>query len=56
MSGGVLGKTERKGPTHNLLTVLRPPAPKNIAFNWQGGKDLTGPVRTSLSQDWSSSS
>lgn len=56
MLGGVLGKRERRGPTHTLLTVLRPPAPKNIAFNWQGGNDFTGPLRTSWSQDRSSSS
>lgn len=56
MSGGVLGKRERRGPTHTLLTVLWPPAPKNIAFNWQGGKDFTGPWKTSLGQDRSSSS
>lgn len=36
MSGGVLGKWERRGPTHTRLTVLWPPAPKNIVLNWQG--------------------
>lgn len=43
MSGGVLGKREKRGPTHTLLMVLRPAAPKNIAFNWQDGKDVTAP-------------
>lgn len=38
-----MGKRERNGPTHTLLMALRPPAPKNIAFNGQGGKDFTGP-------------
>lgn len=51
MSGGVLGKRKRRGPTHTLLTARRRPAPKNIAFKRQGGKDFTGPLRTSLSQD-----
>lgn len=46
MLGGVLGKRDRRGPTHTRLTVLRPPAPKNIAFNWQVGRDFTGPSRT----------
>lgn len=45
MSGGVLGKRKSRGPTRTLLTMLRPPAPKHIAFNLQGGKDLTGPLR-----------
>lgn len=56
MSGGVLGKREKKGPTHTRLMVLRPPAPKNIAFNWQGERDFTGPLRTGLTQDQPSSS
>lgn len=56
MSGGVLGERERRGPTHTRLTVLRPPAPKNIALNWMGGRDFTGPLRTSVGQDRSSSS
>lgn len=56
MSGGALGKRERRGPTHTLLTVLRPPAPKNIAFNWQGENNFTGPWRTSWSQGRLSSS
>lgn len=43
MSEGVLGKRERRGPTHTMLMVLRPPAPKHIAFNWEGGKVFTGP-------------
>lgn len=33
-----MGKRERNGPTHTLLMTLRPPAPKNIAFNRQVGK------------------
>ena len=51
MSGGVLGRRERRGPTQTLLTVLRPPAPKNIAFNLQGVKGFTGPWWTRISED-----
>lgn len=56
MVGGVQGKRERGGPTHTRLMVLRPPAPKNIAFNRHGGNHFTSPWRTSLSQEHSSSS
>lgn len=56
MSGGVVGKREWRGPTHTLIMLSRPPAPKNIAFNQQGGKDFTGPWWTSLDQDGSSPS
>lgn len=50
MSGGVLGKRERRGPTHTLLMLRWPPAPKNIALKRRGRKGFTGPVRTSLCQ------
>lgn len=51
MTGGVLGKRERRGPTHTLLMLRRPPAPKNIALNRQGRRGFTGPVWTSWCQN-----
>lgn len=53
--GGLLGRRERRDPTHTLMMVLWPPAPKNIAFKWQNGMDVTDPWWTSLVQDRSSS-